>query len=334
MLAPFLVCFGQNASSESPPIFEALKSAIQARDVQLIDQQRKELDRVEPRNREAHGKAGEWLAEGRYCEPAGEEFDRALSLGASKKQQAGSHYLLGRCYERASRTREALAEYRKAIEIGPGEEKFHVALILLLASQWETGFGEDAAREALARFPNSAPCWVAAGLVELRNGSLGNAREAWRRAKALEPDSPLVAKLLGRIQMTEARYAEAVQSFQRAIELDRSDAQAWFYCGLALSKMGDQSDRALQAFLQAIELNREPAEAYYWAGSIYVQRKHQNEQGIRYLEQAVVRAPAWGPASQLLIQAYRAAGHSEKEMRATRRFQESSERAASEPVRH
>ena len=52
------------------------------------------------------------------------------------------------------------------------------------------------------------------------------------------------------------------------------------------------------------------------------------------LEQAVVRAPAWGPASQLLIQAYRAAGHSEKAMGATRRFQESSERAASEPVRH
>jgi tetratricopeptide (TPR) repeat protein len=98
--------------------------------------------------------------------------------------------------------------------------------------------------------------------------------------------------------------------------------------------MNDHSDQALQAFLHAIELNPEPAEAYYWAGSIYMQRKHQDEQGIRYLEQAVVRAPAWGPASQLLIQAYRATGQREKATGAARRFQESRERAALEPVRH
>jgi superkiller protein 3 len=334
LLAPLFVCFGQNASSNSVIIVEALKSAVQRRDGRSIELQRRELLRLEPQNREVHGNAGEWLAGGRYCTPAREEFELALSLGASKKQQAGSHYLLGRCYERVSQASEALAEYRKAVEIEPGEEKFHFALVSLFASQWETGPGEDAAREALTRFPNSARIWVAAGLVELKNGSLGNALEAWRRASSLEPDSPLVTKLLGRIQMAEGRYPEAAQNFQRTTELDSSDAQAWFYLGLACVKIDNQSERALGAFLRAMELNLEAAEAYYWAGSICMQRKHQNEQGIRYLEQAVARAPGWGPANQLLIQAYRATGQNEKAISAARRFRESSQthRAGVVPV--
>jgi hypothetical protein len=70
LLAPFLVCFGQNGSSNSASIVEALKSAVKRRDGRSIELQRKELLRLEPQNREAHGNAGEWLADGWYCTPA------------------------------------------------------------------------------------------------------------------------------------------------------------------------------------------------------------------------------------------------------------------------
>ena len=335
-LAPFFICFAQSGDAELAASLQALHSAVQAHDLQSIEQQRKELLRVAPQNREAHGTAGQWLADARYCAVAKEEFEIAMSLGASQAQQAGSHYLLGQCYERSFQVAEAAAKYRQAVSVAPSQEKFHFALISLLASQWETGLGEDAARAALARFPSSARIWAAAGLVELKNGSLQSALEDWRHASALQPDSPLVVKLLGKIQMSLSRYDEAVQNFTKAVKLDPSDAQAWFFAGLAYLKVDNEADRALDAFLRAIELNPEPAEAYYWAGSIYMQRKHQSRQAIYYLEQAVSRAPTWGPANQLLIQAYRATGQDEKAASAAHRFRTSSqqEHAASEPVRH
>ena len=335
-LAPFFICFAQSGDAELAASLQALHSAVQAHDLQSIEQQRKELLRVAPQNREAHGTAGQWLADARYCAAAKEEFEIAMSLGASQAQQAGSHYLLGQCYERSFQVAEAAAKYRQAVSVAPSQEKFHFALISLLASQWETGLGEDAARAALARFPSSARIWAAAGLVELKNGSLQSALEDWRHASALQPDSPLVVKLLGKIQMSLSRYDEAVQNFTKAVKLDPSDAQAWFFAGLAYLKVDNEADRALDAFLRAIELNPEPAEAYYWAGSIYMQRKHQSRQAIYYLEQAVSRAPTWGPANQLLIQAYRATGQDEKAASAAHRFRTSSqqEHAASEPVRH
>ena len=335
-LAPFFICFAQSGDAELAASLQALHSAVQAHDLQSIEQQRKELLRVAPQNREAHGTAGQWLADARYCAVAKEEFEIAMSLGASQAQQAGSHYLLGQCYERSFQVAEAAAKYRQAVSVAPSQEKFHFALISLLASQWETGLGEDAARAALARFPSSARIWAAAGLVELKNGSLQSALEDWRHASALQPDSPLVVKLLGKIQMSLSRYDEAVQNFTKAVKLDPSDAQAWFFAGLAYLKVDNEADRALDAFLRAIELNPEPAEAYYWAGSIYMQRKHQSRQAIYYLERAVSRAPTWGPANQLLIQAYRATGQDEKAASAAHRFRTSSqqEHAASEPVRH
>jgi len=136
--------------------------------------------------------------------------------------------------------------------------------------------------------------------------------------------------------MSLSRYDEAVQNFTKAVKLDPSDAQAWFFAGLAYLKIDNEGDRALDAFLRAIELNPGPAEGYYWAGSIYMQRKHQSRQAIHYLEQAVSRAPAWGPANQLLIQAYRSTGQDEKAAAAARKFRTLSlqEHAASEPVLH
>jgi len=335
-LAPFFICFAQSGDTNLAASLQALRSAIQARDLPSIEQQRKELLRAAPRNREAHGTAGQYLADARYCAAAKEEFEIAMSLGVSEAQQAGSHYLLGQCYERISQVARADAEYRQAVNINPGQEKFHFALISLLASQWETGLGEDAARAALARFPASARIWAAAGLVELKNGSFQSALEDWRHASALQPDLPLVIKLLGRIQMSLSRYDEAVQNFTKAVKLDPSDAQAWFFTGLAYLKVDNDGDRALDAFLRAIELNPDPAEGYYWAGSSDMQRKHESRQAIHYLEEAVSRAPAWGPANQLLIQAYRSTGQDEKAAAAARKFRTLSlqEHAASEPVLH
>ena len=336
LLAPFFIGFAQSGDAGLSATLQALRSAIQARDLQSILQQRKQLVRAAPRSLEVHGAAGQLLSDARYCAAAKEEFEMAISLGASEMQQAGSHYLMGQCYERISQVPSAAAEYRLAVNIDPGQEKFHFALISLLASQWETGLGEDAARAALARFPASARIWAAAGLVELKNGSLQSALEDWRHASALQPDLPLVVKLLGRIQMSLGRYDEALQSFAKAVKLDPSDAQSWFFTGLTYLKVDNQDDQALDAFLRAIELNPEPAEGYYWAGSIYMQRKHQTAQAIPYLEQAVSRSPAWGPANQLLIQAYRATGQDERAERAARKFRilNAPEHAASEAVLH
>jgi tetratricopeptide (TPR) repeat protein len=47
---------------------------------------------------------------------------------------------------------------------------------------------------------------------------------------------------LGNIHDSQGRYEEAIDSYDKALQIDPDDAEAWFNKGLTLKKMGKHSE--------------------------------------------------------------------------------------------
>jgi len=66
----------------------------------------------------------------------------------------------------------------------------------------------------------------------------------------------------------QERYNESLQAYDRAIDLDPTDYEAWNNRGIDLGIMG-RYDEAIASFEQAVALNQSYAEAWYNMGVIY-----------------------------------------------------------------
>ncbi len=64
------------------------------------------------------------------------------------------------------------------------------------------------------------------------------------------------------------KYDEAIQAYDKALEVDPQDAEAWNNKGIALGMQGRYNE-ALEAFGKAVEINSSYAEAWYNMGAIF-----------------------------------------------------------------
>jgi hypothetical protein len=78
---------------------------------------------------------------------------------------------------------------------------------------------ETAYRSALARWPESAPAWLALGNLALARERLPEAEQAFRRAAALEPDSAPAWNNLAHTLRLLSRREEALAAARRAVAL-------------------------------------------------------------------------------------------------------------------
>ncbi|MGV8116570.1 MAG: tetratricopeptide repeat protein [Methanothrix soehngenii] len=67
--------------------------------------------------------------------------------------------------------------------------------------------------------------------------------------------------------INESKYAEAIEAYDKAIELDPKNATIWYMKGYALSYM-DEKEKAIDAYDKAIEIN--PRYTSAWSNKAYV----------------------------------------------------------------
>jgi len=175
---------------------------------------------------------------------------------------------------------------------------------------------------AVAHFPRSVAARVEAGSIELEDGNPERALEIQHQAAHIDPQFPGVLSLLGRIQLVQRRYPEAIATLEKAAKLSPADAGIHFYAGEAWMKTEHGTERALEHFKRSLELDPNRASTYYWLGSLYFHRNREYRVSVRYLEQAVNRAPELDAAHQMLIQAYKRLGEDAKAAGQLQRYQE------------
>jgi adenylate cyclase len=116
---------------------------------------------------------------------------------------------------------------------------------------------------------------------------LEKAREASAHALKLDPESAEAHVAAGQGFSMEQRYADAANEFERAIELDPTLFDAYYYYGRACFKSGD-SDKSLRLFQRAQNVRPEDYEAIYLT-SLVLRQLGRNEES-RAADQRAIKS--------------------------------------------
>jgi Flp pilus assembly protein TadD len=225
-----------------------------------------------------------WDLVGGRVEPARQKLLSALRSDPDNPVFLDS---LGLAYRRLGNFEAAIRNYRRAVELSPGDAdtRYDLAVTLKEAGRIDEAFSaaqdalrHDASRpdaldilgiallargrpeEALEQFDRAAQLDPRDARIENNRGNVlrelkrsTDAEAAYRRAIALAPRYADPWNGLGALEVEQHRYAEAVASFDRAIALAPDDHEARLNRGIALEMAGDlrSAESAYRDFLAA-----------------------------------------------------------------------------------
>ncbi len=199
-------------------------------------------------------------------------------------------------FSKAGRYEEAIAEWKKALELNPGSDKAHNNVGLLL-----TGVGKF--EEAVPHFEKTLainPEYPAAhsnlGVALAGAGKLDEAISEFGKALALDPDSAEAHNNLGRVLAQRGEPDQAIAHFRKALEAAPDSAsvrgnlvEALANSGRSLAVKGS-FDEAIQRFQDALEIMPDSAEAHNGLAVVLV-RKGRIEEAIAHFQKAVAIKP-------------------------------------------
>jgi tetratricopeptide (TPR) repeat protein len=165
-----------------------------------------------------------------------------LDLVKLRPDSALVHKLLGTAYDAQGRSAEALAEFEKAAQAGPGlpEVRLDAGLVCLKLHD------EAAARKwfdaEIALNPRSAPAHYFLGEIDRKQSRWESAEAAYRKAIQCAPDYGEAHLALGVVLQERGASAEALAHFRRAVALAPAKSEAHFQLARALAKAGHKAE--------------------------------------------------------------------------------------------
>ena len=166
---------------------------------------------------------------------------------------------------------------------------------------FERGYPEQAEvffQLALQDDPSSAEAFYGIGSVYLQQQKPQQARESFEHAIRLQANYPGTLPRawnnLGILSAREARADEAIQDFQRALQIDPDFLIALGNLGNAYRQQKRWKD-AQDVFRRILELNSEDPEANYGLGMVFAQL-NDTDHAYEYLQKALAARPAYPEA--------------------------------------
>ncbi len=167
---------------------------------------------------------------------------------------------MGKAYQGLAKPDRAAEHYRRALEL---KDDLVEARALLGMLALETGNHHEAIAQ-LTRAGREAPAdpGIAAGLAaaHARQGNLETADQTFERAAALGPLDAAALNEWGMVLAQTARFPDAAQKFQTALDLEPENAQILVNLGLTAEALG-QRDRAIGFYRRAMQIDPNPMAA-------------------------------------------------------------------------
>jgi tetratricopeptide (TPR) repeat protein len=142
------------------------------------------------------------------------------------------HELSAEIFEVENRYEQAVAEYRKAIELNPNAPEIHYRLgrALLLQSHDSASLDLAAAefRSELKLSPEDGACEFQLGQIAQVKGKSSDAKLHFERAVALSPTFVAGLIALGKVNTQEKQYGTAIQLLSRAAEIQPENETAHY----------------------------------------------------------------------------------------------------------
>ena len=206
----------------------------------------------------AHSLVGNVLWKQHKTGEAIAEFRKAIDLDP---RIAIVHSNLGGALGDQHKLVEAIAECRKAIELDPHTALAHSNLGSLLSYQGKTKEGIAEVRKAIELDPRLALPHAALGNALIGQGKTGEATAEYRKAIELDPHDARFHSNLGLALIGQGKTDEAIAEYRKAIELDPHDAAPHTGLGYVLSIQG-KTEEAIAEYRKAIELDPRDADTH------------------------------------------------------------------------
>ena len=150
--------------------------------------------------------------------------------------------------------------------------------------------------EAATLNPADASAHYQLGLIYQKRGEQDAAVASFQRAAEIDPQEVDAHYQLGRIARQQGRLNEAIRHFERVVQLDPAHSQneVWRETGLVYHDAGQFQD-ALEMFDKFLGKRPSDAEARYWRGMTLSKLGRENEaiQEMRNCVESVRTAPAY-----------------------------------------
>jgi tetratricopeptide (TPR) repeat protein len=175
-------------------------------------------------------------------------------------------YDLGTFLSHTGRLTEAIAQFRRAIEIKPD---YALAYNNLGSALTELGRFDEAVsnfQRAVKIQPDFVEVYGNLGTVLGQMGKFDEAIACFHRALAIRPDYVAAHSHLGNTLALAGRLPEAMAQFEAALDSDPSDAETHCYLGNVLARQG-QLDEAIGHYRTALERQPDSAEFLCRLGS-------------------------------------------------------------------
>jgi tetratricopeptide (TPR) repeat protein len=182
------------------------------------------------------------LMQAASLDPALEEPSQFLRLElnrASLMDEPAYQFLMaGRALAALGHWDLAAEAFRRAVE---ADMEYAEAWAWLGEARQQTGLsGRPQLDRALFLNPASASVQALDGLYWLRQGQPEKAMLACSKAAALEPENPAWQVALGNAAYAAGEFTQAIEAYQRAVELDPDNLSAWQ--GLAIVSVNNGAD--------------------------------------------------------------------------------------------
>ncbi len=194
--------------------------------------------------------------------------DRPVPKGPENRPRLrGAHNNLGTALVGRGQVEEAIAHYRKALEIQPDFVDAHYNLGLALAGgrQFEEAIAQY--RTVLDIQPGYLHAYNSLGNALASGGQFDEAIAQYRKALKVKPDYAEAHYNLGLVLTNQGQVDEAIAHYQKAVEIKPDYAEAHYNLGLALAG-GGQVDKAIAHYEKAAEIKPDYVAAHYNLGNV------------------------------------------------------------------
>ncbi len=181
---------------------------------------------------------------------------------------ARAHFNLGGAYERMDMLEEAVAEFRKAIELDPMRARYHTALGATLHRMGRLDEAERELKKALIVDHYELMALWDLGALQLRRGEPQKAIATFNRALDLDPRSLEPRANLGLALLRSGETDEAIRHFEIAAKQAPGNAQLHLHLGTALALKGNFGE-AQRHYEEASRLDPDDPVPHRQLGGLY-----------------------------------------------------------------
>ena len=238
---------------------------------------------------------------------------------------AQMYNLMGWCYHKLKKPKEATEAFDHAIALAPADESNYVDLIKVLEANYFLQVALDAANRAAALFPKSVAILNLKGSIERRRFHFNDAVTSYKQAIQLQDTNVESWLGLATAQISAESIPDATSTLKSALERFPKEARFKVIYARMLTTHADAGDhavtsRAEQLLSQAIKNDPGNAQAFLELGKIEL-NDGRLTQACQHLERAANLSPENSEPHFVLWRAYRALNRTADAARELKTFQ-------------